>query len=198
MEKQLAYIAGIFDGEGTLVIGKYPRPDTQNLGYRAYMAFSNTHVPLLQYLKSVVGGKIIHMKNGCYTLTLTTSEIRRWLPEILPFLIVKKEQAEELLTFLDRQANNSFAPVSDKLLSFYEKSYQRMKVLKKERFIFKEKLISLGIRECAQCNKKFETFSNHPKKIYCSVKCKKIVHYTRSNRRISLGIPAWNGNTALG
>ena len=200
MEKQLAYIAGVLDGEGTILVGKYPRKGNRNLAYRGFLAIGNTHVPLLQFIKGVIGGKIIMQKKSsgdyagsiCYSLSLTTNEIRKWLPELLPFLIVKKEQAEVLLAFLEKQANNASAPVSDELLEFYESCYQKLKALKKVRYEYREPKYSLGFFDCAQCGKKFERTSKAPKRIYCGAWCKKQVHWTRSNNRIRLGIPAWD------
>lgn len=193
-ETQLAYIAGFIDGEGTFVVGKYSRSGNRYLAYRGFCAIANTHVPVLQSIQKLLGGKIIEQGIGrqCFSLSFTTNEIRRWLPDLQQFLIVKKEQAEVLMAFLDKQADNASAPISEELLSFYESCYLKLKKLKKVRFSFKEKVVTLGIRKCRQCGNEFEANSKSPKKTYCSVKCKKIVHYTRSNRRISLGIPAWN------
>ena len=186
------------------MVGKYPRSGNKNLAYRGFMGIANTNIPLLVYLKGIVGGKIIRMKisgnysnSACYTLSLTTSEIRKCLPLIKEYLIVKKEQAEVLLDFLEKQSINASAPVSDKLLEFYESCYQKLKDLKKIRYEFKEQEISLGIFDCVKCGIKFEKTSRYPKKIYCSVKCKNVVHYTRSNQRIRLGIPAWNKSVEL-
>ena len=193
MEKQIAYISGVVDGEGCIMIGKYPRKGNKSLAYRAFFNIANTHVPLLEFLKSVMGGKIIEMKNKCFTLNFTANEIRNLIPQLLPHLIVKKKQAEVLLDFLEKQSNNASAPISDELLSFYEQSYQKMSRLKKERFDFKEKLVSLGFRNCETCGNLFEFFSNQSShKKYCSIQCKKKMHWTRSNSRIRLGISAWN------
>lgn len=199
MEK-LAYIAGVLDGEGTLIVGKYRRSGNRYLGYRGFMSIANTNIPMLLHIKGIIGGKICAQKKTtgpylgsvCYNLYLNTHQIREQLPKILPFLVAKKEQAEVLLDFLGRQASNASAPVSDELLDFYESCYQRLKELKKLRYSFKEEIFSIGFFDCAQCGEKFERTSRNPTKIYCSVSCKKVVHYTRSNRRISLGIPAWN------
>lgn len=175
------------------MVGKYPRKENKNLAYRGFMTITNTNLPLLEYLKSVIGGKITaHNEEFCYELKLSANEIRNWLPQILPFLIVKEEQAKVLLDFLDKQAKNAFAPVSEKLLMFYERSYSKLKELKKVRYQLSDQSFSMGYFDCAQCGNKFERTSRHPKKIYCSIKCKKVVHYTRSNKRIRLGIPAWN------
>jgi len=200
VEKTFAYIAGIFDGEGCLMVGKYPNKGNKNLGYRSFMSLANTNIPLLVYVKGIIGGKIVKQSikgryagSFCYTLTLSSNEVRKCLPNLINYLIVKKEQAEVLLSFLERQANNASAPVSDELLNFYESCYQKLKDLKKIRYEFKEEIKSLGVFDCAQCGEKFERTSKNPRKIYCSLKCKKIVHYTRSNNRIRLGIPAWAG-----
>ena len=193
MNSQLAYIAGIIDGEGTLCVGKYSTGN-KNLSYRPYFAIANTYVPMLEYIKSIIGGKIVEQGKGrgCYSLTLTADKIRRWLPEILNHLVVKRDQAEVLLSFLDRQANNASAPISEDLLNFYESCYQKLKVLKKKRFIFKESVYSLGIKKCAQCGKEFEGRSKFPKQLYCNLLCRKKTHWTRSNKRIRDGIPAWS------
>lgn len=193
MDSQLAYIAGVIDGEGTLCIGKY-NAGNKNLCYRPYLAIANTYVPMLEYIKSIIGGKIVEQGKGrgCYSLNLTADKIRRWLPEIFNYLIVKKDQAEVLLDFLDKKSSNASAPISDELLEFYESCYQKLKKLKKKRFIFKESLNSLGIRECAQCGSEFEATSRFPKKIYCNKLCKKKTHWTRSNLRIRSGIKAWS------
>lgn len=194
MEKTLSYIAGVVDGEGCLMVGKYKRSGNKGLAYRGYFMIANTYVPLLTHIKSIMGGKIIEQgkNNGCYTLTFTTSEIRKWLPQLIGFLIVKKKQAEVLLDFLEKQSSNASAPVSDNLNEFYETCYTKLKKLKKERFFYKEKLVSMGIRNCAQCGNQFELFSSFPKKIYCSKECKNKIHWVRSNARIRAGIPAWN------
>ena len=194
MEATLAYIAGVVDGEGTLFVGRYPRRGNAQLAYRGYFAVANTHVPMLRHVKAVIGGKIVEQGKGrgTYSLTLTANEIRKWLPQLLPHLVVKRDQAEVLLAFLERQAGNASAAVSPELLAFYESCYLRLKRLKARRYTFKERRASLGQRACAQCAKPFEAFSNQPQKAYCSNYCKRRIHWTRSNARIRDGVPAWS------
>ena len=192
------YIAGVFDGEGSILIGKYPNKGNRELGYRGYMHIVNTYVPLLEQIQSVYGGKIAFQKQHgvmtrpCYSLTFSTNEIRHVLPKLLPYLLVKKEQAEVLLAFLERQASNASAPVSDTLLEFYEASYQQMKQLKVVRFEYARPPETCVMVTCAQCEKLFERSSRYPRKLYCSNWCKRKTHWTRSNSRIALGVPAWN------
>src|SRR3990167_10699089 len=101
MTQQLAYIAGIVDGEGCLMVGKYPqRTNSGKVGYRGFMGIANTNIPLLLYVKNIIGGKIVTQKrtNGpyaetiCYSLSLTANEIRKWLPQLKDYLVAKKEQ----------------------------------------------------------------------------------------------------------
>ena len=180
---QLAYIAGLFDGEGTLVIGKYSIKSQKNLAYRGFMALSNTYVPVLVYIKSLIGGKIIEQGIGkkCYSLSLSANEIRAVLPELLPYLIIKKEQAEVILNFFERQASRHFGLLTSEDLIFNEECYQKIKNLKLKRYFFKEKLVLLGIRKCNQCSVSFQVTSKSPKKIYCSVRCSKKRRWTFYN-----------------
>ena len=193
MENQLAYIAGVFDGEGCLIIGKYNRGN-KNLSYRAYMAIANTHVPMLEYIQGLIGGKIVEQGKDkqCFSLSLTTNAIRKWLPQLVPFMVVKQKQAEVLLSFLERQAGNAFAPVSVELLGFYEECYQDMKRMKLIRFEYIRPGYKKETRKCKLCGSEFMWTSKYPKQLYCGKLCKKEVHWTRSNLRIRNGISAWN------
>lgn len=194
----LGYIAGVLDGEGTLVIAGCKRKENRNLAYRGYMAITNTNIPLLEHIQSRVGG-LIHPQTKvyrgeicpCYVLNFSVNQTRAVLPKLLPYLVAKRDQAEVLLSFLERQAANASAPISDELLGFYEECRVKIKRLKKIRYSYEKKSVS-EIRNCAQCGSSFNWSSSTPMRIYCSVECKKRVHWTRSNGRISDGIPAWN------
>lgn len=202
MSHVMSYIAGVMDGEGCFMVQRYIRKRHSSLAYRAYMNVTNNHVPLLQFLQKEIGGRITrhsirpgkYEKNKCYVLALSANEIRNVLPRIIPLLFVKKEQAEILLEFLSRQEQQGLRPPTSEMLVFYEDCYQRIRDLKKVSFDFKEETVSLGNRKCMTCNKEFEVCTGRNKRqLYCSKECKKKMHWTRSNRRIAQGIPAWNG-----
>ena len=188
-----AYVAGVFDGEGTLVVGRHTRKGNRGLAFRAHMAIADTHVPLLQAVKAFVGGGkiIIQGRKGCYSLSFSTSEIRRILPQMLPHLIVKHEQAEVLLRFLGAQSGNASAPLTPQLGAFYQECRTRLEKLKRVRYTFKEPVLALPPRVCEQCGKPFKLTSKTPRKRYCSLYCKRKTHWTRSNARIRDGRPAW-------
>ena len=182
--EQLAYIAGLFDGEGTLVIGKYPVKTQVNWAYRGFFAIANTHVPTLQYVKSLIGGKIVEQGIGkkCFSLTLSTNEVRNILPELLPYFSIKKEQAEVMLKFIEKQASRNFGLISQEQLDFCEECYIKIKALKQKRYEFKEFKGIVGERKCSQCPTVFVLKNTNPNKKYCSVWCRKERRWTYYNK----------------
>lgn len=182
-ETDLAYIAGLVDGEGSFTVGRYKVKSQKSLAYRAYFQIANTHVPILQKIKSFWGGRIVEQGIGkkCYALTFSTNQIREILPSILPYLVIKKEQGGVLLDFLKRQSNKAFFPVTEQYERLCEEYYFKLKELKKIRFDFKEKEFSLGKRKCLVCDAEFEVTSKSPKKKFCSRYHLEKARWTRMN-----------------
>ena len=180
----LEYLAGILDGEGCILIGKKNTKDSKRgISFRAYMAISNTHIPLLESIMVQFGGRITMCRaiDKTYVLYFSTNEIRDLLPKLVPFLIIKRNQAEILLDFLQKMESNKFLPVSDELNAFYEKCYWQLKDLKKVKFDYKNEPFNMGEKICSICNKSFPVFSTHHYKKFCSVKCKKHARWIKSN-----------------
>lgn len=95
-----AYLAGIIDGEGTISV--------YSIG--AQLTIANTHLPLLVTIQEKLGcGSIqtLGMRGGrtsqAYKWGCYATGLRRILPKILPYLIIKKPHAELMLEFLDPQ-----------------------------------------------------------------------------------------------
>jgi hypothetical protein len=90
--KDLAYIAGIIDGEGGFCVSKI------NNGYRSYICISNTDIKLMKYLQKNLKGSLrvqqrkIHHK-PVYRLYLNPNAVRKIIDSLIPYLLVKKEQA---------------------------------------------------------------------------------------------------------
>lgn len=106
---EAAYFAGIVDGEGT--IGLYRTKRSASTGGHRIMpmlAASNTNFLLLEWLRNACGNGILslqcknqpHQKNG-YCIRFTSNQIRHILPQILPYLVIKAEQARLMLQFLE-------------------------------------------------------------------------------------------------
>jgi hypothetical protein len=174
-ETEKAYIAGLFDGEGCLGIHKQDRSrwGNKSIAYRAHVSLANTYVPVLQKIKSLIGGKIVEQGIGkkCFVLTFTVGVVRNWLPEVVEYMVVKKEQAKVMLGFLERVSQHGFKPSIPELSEFYEKCFVEIRDFKKERFKFKEEFKILGVRKCAYCENSFVLTSKSPLKKYCNSSC---------------------------
>jgi len=120
----LEYVAGFFDGEGCVCISKSKRKNweyqTRYLEYVFSVGIGNTYFPILYFLKDRFGGSL-HLnlsgkrKKATYKpflqWNISGRKAKRFLEQILPFLIVKKSQAEIGIAF---QEFKSFCKVNRK------------------------------------------------------------------------------------
>lgn len=98
-DSRIAYLAGIIDGEGSLVISC-----RRNENYIARMQVGMVEPRVIELLQETFGGKIYSskMKSGRVIHRwhlVKSSEISACCEAILPYLIVKRTQAEALLAF---------------------------------------------------------------------------------------------------
>ena len=115
-ETQKAYLAGLIDGEGYISLLLYLRPYGKGRVYQQFackFSVSNTNLSLLQTIRSWVGEGTIRLNKrpklatekekgwkASYLWVIYPSVMRYLLPLILPYLIIKKEQAELVLSYL--------------------------------------------------------------------------------------------------
>lgn len=89
-DKELAYIAGFFDGEGCIQIGGQGD---------LVVSASNTNLESLQFLMDVLGGRVRRLKpvattrKTLYIWQIPAASAPEVLEMLLPYLIVKKQQA---------------------------------------------------------------------------------------------------------
>lgn len=103
---QLGYIAGIVDGEGSIGIGRYQSC------YRTYLYVGMTSELCISTLRYITGvGGITHrvsrnvMHSDAYVWQVCAhKELHPLLQKILPYLLVKKGQAEIVVAFCERRA----------------------------------------------------------------------------------------------
>ena len=103
--EEITYLAGIIDGEGTIYLQRLIRNSYINWYPRFQIV--NTNVNLMMWIHKTFGGHLYgkdrsnHNKNWKYQYEWCTNRkiIDLLLPKILPYLIVKKEQAELMLEF---------------------------------------------------------------------------------------------------
>ena len=106
---QLAYLAGIMDGEGEFSIAKYARKDKQkrlrNYGLKAQVRISQARRMLLDSIADDVGHENVNIgkagKGGAYFyLRFRHSCLIELIPLLFPYLRMKVEQAQIVLEFL--------------------------------------------------------------------------------------------------
>ena len=100
----LAYVAGIVDGEGCISIIKHRDSDCRR-GYYFHLTVnvSNTNEWLIAWLKFAFGGHTHTRKKGnyrpLYQWFIDASQAFKFLKLILPYLRIKKPQAELAIEF---------------------------------------------------------------------------------------------------
>lgn len=100
-ELKKAYIAGFFDGEGCVQLCKYRHPKTRgHLSYYLRVVIANTEKEVLEQIQQEFGGKVKqrkrvkpHHKDNFY-LEISTQQARAFLESVLPYLRIKRRQAE--------------------------------------------------------------------------------------------------------
>ena len=97
---EAAYIAGIIDGEGSIILTRMHDKEHR----RPCITIASTDKELLLYAQSLIGGTIINKKNynpekhkNSYTLNITKKkEVFPALKQILPFLRINKKRLRAL------------------------------------------------------------------------------------------------------
>ena len=101
MEHLLPYIAGFFDGEGCISIQKHHG----NGAYVLWVSITNTSPEPLRLMKEHWGGHFVLIRrhdpqSNIYRLYLSTRRAATFIEDVLPYLIIKKPQAELALEYV--------------------------------------------------------------------------------------------------
>jgi len=104
-KEKLAYLAGLIDGEGTItLLPTYPDRGI----YATYLIVSNSEERLMNWLIKNFGGvvKEVRSRNSslrstkkCFNWILRTKKAAEIIEKCLPYLIVKRPQAEVILEY---------------------------------------------------------------------------------------------------
>ena len=134
---KLAYAAGIVDGEGCISIYSKSIRNGQYKGilknYHLTVVVTQKDGKLVDWLFGNFGGSVsLHKKwerldEKCWMheWTLNYQNASRFLKQILPFLIIKKKQAEIAIRFQDRLGYGK--KLSEHELELREKFYQEIR-----------------------------------------------------------------------
>ena len=121
-------LATVIDTEGWITIQK----TNNKIGLVLQLGVGNTNPNLTDWLKSTFGGSIYHRKSqseyrkSCYTWRIYSNTASQLLIEILPYLLIKKEQAELAIQFQSNMHGKSSA-----LEPFSEEYQMKMVEMKK-------------------------------------------------------------------
>lgn len=100
----LAYIAGIVDGEGYIGI-KTSHHERGRRGYRLCVTVTNTDLWLMNHLKFAIGGGLVMLhktpvsRQQCWQWQISDKKAGEFLKLILPYLHLKRPQAELAIKF---------------------------------------------------------------------------------------------------
>jgi hypothetical protein len=138
-EETLAYVAGLFDGEGSIVIGcSLKRADRRNPSYWLQVGITNTDRELLDWLHTTFGGHISdnsHIpsrkeRRPCWAWRIMSKEAQGFLIRILPYTRTKKQQALIAIEFQEHMtAYASTKTLSAQLLSARKEFRNKLRAL---------------------------------------------------------------------
>ena len=95
-ERTKAYLAGIIDGEGTITLTRLHKNQTPS----PVVSVSNTHLPLLQWIRERAGGAISSKNRSkphhtiSYVWSIRHDKAIHLLKEIKKYLLIKKKHAD--------------------------------------------------------------------------------------------------------
>lgn len=106
-EVQLAYLAGIIDGEGSIYIGNFSRtPIGKILSYQTNITISNCDKILIEWLSNVFGGPMSeytpnqtpkNSRKKVYLWRASGERLTHLCILVLPYLVIKKRQCEIMI-----------------------------------------------------------------------------------------------------
>ena len=134
--EQLAYFAGLLDGEGCIRIGQYKNVIGVK-SYRGFIQIAMTNKNAIDWLKeNIGGGKYIDYKKNnpnskvCYYWTVNQKRGKCLIKRALPYLVVKRQQALKFLQFCDTLQPSGYRKrVPNKILSLRKILWENMKLL---------------------------------------------------------------------
>lgn len=134
--EQISYLAGFIDGEGTIYISTRKT----KLGYISYyprFQAVNTNKEVMEWILKTFGGLLYTKDRSSYNKKwrvqyewyTTRALIDELLPLILPYLIVKRPQAELMLKFRATFKRRSIQKIPEDILNIREQCLHDMRVL---------------------------------------------------------------------
>ena len=133
----IKYLAGFFDGEGSISI-IFRQYKNGARGYQVLVQISNTNLSILEIFKEKFGGQIRPLKKmmsqykQAWLWRIVSRQALSFLEQIIPYLIIKTNQAILAISFqksLRPQGINT--PIDAKELGLRNDAIIKMKLLNK-------------------------------------------------------------------
>jgi hypothetical protein len=120
----LAYTAGLFDGEGSIVIGIGKNADGRPSKYWLQVGITNTNRKIIDWLIGTFGGHVSDNSHApsrrkqrpCWAWRVMSNQAAAFLREILPYLRIKRESASIALKFQAHMRMPQPHPLSEAVL----------------------------------------------------------------------------------
>jgi hypothetical protein len=133
-QEYVAYLAGLFDAEGSILIEKKaPRWSNKSVRYILTVTLTNTRIELVRLAYVRYGGRIvgpIHQASNhrpFYRWSLSGAQARKFLQEIEPYVIVKRERLKLACELQDRIENYHHKPLAAEEINAREEIFQRFR-----------------------------------------------------------------------
>ena len=116
-ELKKAYYAGIIDGDGWVTIANGGnKKDSQIPTQRMVVGLAQCWVPILVEIQKEYGGNIGRLNRNkknpnhrdWFNWQVANLQAKRFIEDILPYLVIKKEQAELALKWQDIKSNRHY------------------------------------------------------------------------------------------
>jgi len=134
-ETDKAYLAGFFDGDGCVFIAKMKLAGRPNPAYCLHAQYAQKERSILERWQAKVGmGKIYDRKYGGHEWVMTGQNAETFLALVLPYLDLKRAEAEIGLKFRKTQHGKSSRHiVPAPVIELREQYHQMIKVAKHNR-----------------------------------------------------------------
>lgn len=168
----IAYIAGFFDGEGSITIHENckPSPRGKNPNHTLQVSIANTDPRALRWIHAEFGGLLIFRRRATeghrnlLQWVIRCGGAMRFLAAIRPFLRMKCEQADIAINYQQAKAMRGPVKITEDVIRWREEQRQRIRALNAheripdDHLIFKSRTATGSNRaECADSNSRAAT-----------------------------------------